>query len=77
VTPAAGPARKYRAPAGLLEKLVAAVRPEFRAEDLVFDPRDPVFGGPRTGNDGGTPAGNRSSRNSLRRLTRPGTVISR
>ena len=33
-------------PAGLLEKLVAAVRPEFRADDLVFDPRDPVFGGP-------------------------------
>lgn len=30
---------------GLLEKLVAAVRPEFRAEDLVFDPRHPVFGG--------------------------------
>jgi hypothetical protein len=25
---------------------MAAVRPEFRAEDLVFDPRDPVFGGP-------------------------------
>ena len=44
--PAAGPARQYRAPAGLLEKLIAAVRPEFRAEDLVFDPRDPVFGGP-------------------------------
>ena len=36
----------YRAPAGLLEKLMAAVRPEFRAGDLVFDPRDPVFGGP-------------------------------
>jgi integrase len=30
---------------GLLEKLVAAVRPEFRASELVFDPRDPVFGG--------------------------------
>jgi integrase len=29
---------------GLLEKLVAAVRPEFRASELVFDPRDPVFG---------------------------------
>ena len=39
-------ARQYRAPAGLLERLMAAVRPEFRAEDLVFDPRDPVFGGP-------------------------------
>ncbi|MGH3233840.1 MAG: tyrosine-type recombinase/integrase [Streptosporangiaceae bacterium] len=33
-------------PAGLLEKLMAAVRPEYRADDLVFDPRDPVFGGP-------------------------------
>jgi hypothetical protein len=31
---------------GLLEKLMAAVRPEFRGEVLVFDPRDPVFGGP-------------------------------
>jgi integrase len=31
--------------AGLLEKLVASIRPEFRAEVLVFDPRDPVFGG--------------------------------
>jgi integrase len=30
---------------GLLEKLVAAVRPEFRADELVFDLRDPVFGG--------------------------------
>jgi integrase len=33
-------------PAGLLEKLIAGVRPEFRAEILTFDPRDPVFGGP-------------------------------
>ena len=33
-------------PAGLLATLMAAVRPQFRAEDLVFDPRDPVFGGP-------------------------------
>jgi integrase len=41
-----GKARQHRAPAGLLEKLMAAVRPEFRAGDLVFDPRDPVFGGP-------------------------------
>jgi integrase len=31
---------------GLLQKLVAAVRPEFRGDELVFDPRDPVFGGP-------------------------------
>jgi integrase len=30
----------------LLAKLVAVVRPQFRAEDLAFDPRDPVFGGP-------------------------------
>jgi len=29
---------------GLLGKLVAAVRPEFRADVLVFDPADPVFG---------------------------------
>jgi integrase len=41
-----GQARQYRAPVGLLEKLMAAVRPEFRADDLVVDPRDPVFGGP-------------------------------
>jgi integrase len=33
-------------PAGLLEELMAAVRPEFHGEVLVFDPRDPVFGGP-------------------------------
>ena len=33
-------------PVGLLEKLIAAVRPEFRTDVLVFDPRDPVFGGP-------------------------------
>ncbi len=33
-------------PAGLLEKLVAVVRPPFRAEVLAFDPRDPVFGAP-------------------------------
>ena len=31
---------------GLLEKLVAGIRPEFRAGALTFDPRDPVFGGP-------------------------------
>ena len=31
--------------AGLLEKLVARVRPEFRADVLAFDPADPVFGG--------------------------------
>jgi integrase len=39
-------AGQYRAPAGLLEKLMAAVRPEFRGDVLGFDPRDPVFGGP-------------------------------
>ncbi len=44
--PVTDPGRQYRAPAGLPGKLMAAVRPEFRAEDLVFDPRDPVFGGP-------------------------------
>lgn len=30
---------------GLLGRLMAAVRPEFRADELVFDPADPVFGG--------------------------------
>jgi integrase len=42
----AGEAGQEQAPAGLLEKLMAAVRPEFRAGVLTFDPRDPVFGGP-------------------------------
>ena len=32
-------------PPGLLEKLLAAIRPEFRADELVFDPADAVFGG--------------------------------
>lgn len=32
-------------PSGLLAKLVATVRPEFRGEELVFDPQDVVFGG--------------------------------
>jgi integrase len=41
--PATGPVGR---PVGLLAKLMAAVRPQFRAEDLIFDPRDPVFGGP-------------------------------
>lgn len=31
-------------PAGLREKLMAAVRPEFRSAVLVFEPDDPVFG---------------------------------
>jgi integrase len=43
--PAAADAGCYRVPSGLLEKLMAAVRPEFRADELAFDPRDPVFGG--------------------------------
>ena len=41
-----GPREHPARPHGLLEKLLAAVRPEFRADVLVFDPRDPVFGGP-------------------------------
>jgi integrase len=52
---------------GLLEKLAAAVRPEFRADVLVFDPADPVFGGSvclvegcaRTGRHGGMCHGHR------------------
>jgi integrase len=32
-------------PPGLLEKLAAGIRPEFRGDDLAFDRRDPVFGG--------------------------------
>jgi integrase len=32
-------------PPGLLEKLAAAVRPEFRGDNLAFDRRDAVFGG--------------------------------
>lgn len=36
---------QYRVPGGLLEKLMAAVRPEFRSGELLFDPADPVFGG--------------------------------
>jgi len=45
--PAVGSTARERpaAPAGLLEKLAVAVRPEFRADVLVFDPADPVFGG--------------------------------
>jgi integrase len=33
-------------PAGLLAKLMAVVRPECRGDVVVFDPDDPVFGGP-------------------------------
>ena len=43
--PEAAEEGKHQAPSGLLEKLMAAVRPEFRAGTLVFDPADPVFGG--------------------------------
>ena len=32
-------------PAGLLERLLAAVRPEFRADEFLFEPDDPVCGG--------------------------------
>jgi integrase len=41
-----GPRERPARPHGLLERLLAAVRPEFRADVLIFDPRDPVFGGP-------------------------------
>jgi len=33
-------------PVGALEKLFAAVRPEFRADLIDIDAADPVFGGP-------------------------------
>jgi integrase len=46
VTAASGTSSQAGRPAGLLEKLLAVIRPEFRLEVLVFDPRDPVFGGP-------------------------------
>jgi integrase len=41
----AGPAQADAGRLGLLERLMAAVRPEFRGEELVFDPAGPVFGG--------------------------------
>jgi integrase len=41
-SPREQPARAH----GLLEKLLAAVRPEFRQDILAFGPDDPVFGGP-------------------------------
>ena len=44
MTTAPAPGRLPGRP-GLPEKLVAAVRQEFRADELAFDPRDPVFGG--------------------------------
>ena len=39
------PGQHHQAAAGLLGKLIAAVRPEFRAGEIAFDPADPVFGG--------------------------------
>ena len=42
----AGPALGGTGYPGLLEKLLAAVRPEFRAAVFTVDPGDPVFGGP-------------------------------
>jgi integrase len=46
---------------GLLARLMAVVRPEFRADELVFDPADPVFGGAlcRVGGCGRTARGHR------------------
>ncbi len=42
-----GPRREQPArPAGLPERLLAAVRPEFRQDVLAFGAADPVFGGP-------------------------------
>jgi hypothetical protein len=40
-----GPAGLPACMPGLLEKLLAAVRPEFRADEPVFDARHPVLGG--------------------------------
>ena len=39
-------ARQPGAHPGLLAALMAAVRPEFRSDVVVFDRRDPVFGAP-------------------------------
>lgn len=52
------PARAPDGYPGLRARLVSAVRLEFRADVLVFDPRDPVSGGPPCGVPGcGRPAG--------------------
>jgi hypothetical protein len=48
----AADAGQNRAPAGLLEKLMSAVRPEFRGAVIPVDPADPVFGGPPCQVDG-------------------------
>ena len=45
--PAPGAAGQLPVAPGLLEKLLAAVRPEFRADELAFGLDDPVFGGDR------------------------------
>jgi integrase len=48
---------EYQVPGGLLGKLMAAVRLEFRADVLAFDAADPVFGSPACMVDGcGRPA---------------------
>ena len=44
--PAASIAPSSTGHPGLLARLMATVRPEFRRDELVFDPEDPVFGGP-------------------------------
>ena len=62
-------AGECRVPGGLLEKLMAVVRPEFRADVLAFDAADPVFGGPACMVGGcGRPSGSRGPR----RLTAAG-----
>jgi integrase len=44
VTPIATPAEPGPAPGGLLEKLLSAVRPEFRTDVLIPDTADPILG---------------------------------
>ena len=43
--PEAAQGGQHESAAGLLGKLMAAVRPQFRADELVFDQEGPVFGG--------------------------------
>ena len=45
VVPAGDVAGAEARPAGLPEKLAAAIRPEFREDVFIPDPADPVFGG--------------------------------
>ena len=47
--PAPGAAGQLLVAPGLLEKLLAAVRPEFRADELAFGLDDPVLRGPVPG----------------------------